>query len=224
MKEEKGGEQKGVNSCVLIAVTCVMISVFLFSVITTSAEEAEVSINAPGDVRDKFSATIDIDEVEGLDSGQFDISFNASVVNITSVEDGMIDGREIPVEMWNFMDKDTIRVLFNLPGVTGVSESGYSAKIDFEVIGKEGDNSVLEISKGLLVDTEAKEIPASWAGAEITVKAAVPSLTPTTTPPLSPTPTSTPATTPKPPGFEAAFAIGGLLAVACLLCLKRKRC
>ena len=224
MKEEKGGEQKGVNSCVLIAVTCVMISAFLFSVITTSAEEAEVSISAPEDVRDKFTATIEIGEVDGLDSGQFDISFNASVVNITSVEDGMIDGREIPVEMWTFMDKDTIRVLFNLPGVTGVSGSGCLAKIDFEVIGKERDNSVLEISNGLLVDTDAKEIPASWAGAEITIKAPVPSLTPTTIPSLSPTPTSTPATTPKPPGFEAAFVIGGLLAVACLLCLKRKRC
>lgn len=185
-----------------------------------------VRINTPEGVCDKFTATIEIGEVEGLDSGQFDISFNASVVNITSVEDGMIDGCDIPVEMWTFMDKDTIRVLFNLPGVTGVSGSGYAAKTDFEVIGKEGDNSVLEISNGLLVDTEAKEIPASWAGAEITIKAAVPSLTHTTTPPLSPTPTptSTPATTPKPPGFEAAFVIGGLLAVACLLCLKRKRC
>ncbi|NQE05544.1 hypothetical protein C5S32_06705 [ANME-1 cluster archaeon GoMg1] len=157
-----------------------------------------------------------------MDSEQFDIAFNASVVNITSIEDGMIVGMEIPVEMWNFMDKDTIRVLFNLPGVTGVNGSGYLAKMNFEVTGKEGDNSVLEISNGLLVDTDAKEIPVSWAGAEITVKAVVTTLTPTTSPSLSPTPISTP--TPKQPGFEAAFVIGGLLAVACLLCLKRKRC
>ena len=84
--------------------------------------------------------------------------------------------------MWNFMDKDTVRVLFNLPGVEGVEGSGYLAVVSFYVKGRDGEKSELNISNGLLVDTGAKEIPASWAGAKIIVKAAVPSLTPTTTP------------------------------------------
>lgn len=221
MKKEKDRKTKGVNSCTVIAVICVMISAFLFSVITASAEEVEVSINAPDDVRDKFTATIDIDEVMGLDSGQFDISFNASVVNITSVEDGMIDGREIPVEMWNFMDKDTIRVLFNFPGVTGVSGSGYSAKIDFEVTGKEGDNSVLNISNGLLVDKEANEIAAIWLDGEVKVRISTPAATP-----FTPTPSASAPAPPEPtipiPGFGIVFATAGVLAAFYLLVFKFK--
>ena len=48
-------------------------------------------------------------------------------------------------------------------------------------------------------------------------------VTPTPTPPaVAPTPTPTPSPTPEPPGFEAVFAIAGLLAVAYLV-LRRKK-
>ena len=46
--------------------------------------------------------------------------------------------------------------------------------------------------------------------------------TPTIPPAVAPTPTPTPSPTPEPPGFEAVFAIAGLLAVAYLV-LRRKK-
>jgi PGF-CTERM protein len=50
-----------------------------------------------------------------------------------------------------------------------------------------------------------------------------PTPTPLVTPtPPSPTPTPTPSPTPAPPGFEAAFAIAGLLAVAYLVLRRRE--
>jgi hypothetical protein len=62
------------------------------------------------------------------------------------------------------MDAETIRVLFNLPGFTGVSGSGQIATISFETTGPEG-YSVLGISDGMLVDASAyaDTIPAIWA-------------------------------------------------------------
>jgi len=46
--------------------------------------------------------------------------------------------------------------------------------------------------------------------------------TPTPTPTATPTPTWTPAPTPEEPGFEAVFAIAGLLAIAYVV-LRRKK-
>ncbi|RZN34682.1 MAG: hypothetical protein EF813_09715 [Methanosarcinales archaeon] len=133
------------------------------------AEKTQVCVNAPEIVSGAFEVTIEIHNVADLDSGQFDLSFDRSVVNATAVHDGNIDGRQVPIESWDFVDAGTIRVLFNLPGVVGVSGSGQIATISFEVTGSQGDTSVLDVSDGRLFDTGADEIPALWNGCEITV-------------------------------------------------------
>ncbi|MBC2697375.1 MAG: hypothetical protein HF974_03350, partial [ANME-2 cluster archaeon] len=128
-----------------------------------------VTVNAPKPVSGTFDATIDIADVTNLDSGQFDLSFDASVVNVTGVDSGSIDGTEVPVDMWRFLDTDTIRVIFNLPDTTGVSGSGSLTTISFEVLGVTDDTSVLAISDGLLVDIESNEISSLWFDNGITV-------------------------------------------------------
>jgi len=82
---------------------------------------------------------------------------------------GSIDGTEVPVDMYRFIDSDTIRAIFNLPGTTSVSGSGLLATIHFTVTGTVGDTSVLDISDGLLVDTGSDEIPSTWIDDEVTV-------------------------------------------------------
>jgi hypothetical protein len=128
-----------------------------------------VTVNAPPVVSGAFEVTIDIENVTDLDCGQFDLSFNASVVNVTGVDSGTIDGTEVPNDMWLFMDNDTIRVMFNLPGITGVSGSGSLATIHFTVTGIVGDTSVLDISDGLLVDIQAEVIPSTWIYDDVSV-------------------------------------------------------
>ncbi|MBW2636121.1 MAG: hypothetical protein JRC86_01110, partial [Deltaproteobacteria bacterium] len=128
-----------------------------------------VTVNAPPVVSGAFEVTIDIENVTDLDCGQFDLSFNASVVNVTGVDSGTIDGTEVPNDMWLFMDNDTIRVMFNLPGITGVSGSGTLATIQFTVTGTVGDTSVLDISDGLLVDIQAEVIPSTWIYDDVSV-------------------------------------------------------
>ncbi|MCD4767706.1 MAG: cohesin domain-containing protein, partial [Methanosarcinales archaeon] len=129
-----------------------------------------VTVNAPEPVSGTFDATIDIADITNLESGQFDLSFNASVVNVTGVNSGSIDGTEVPIDEWDFIDPDTIRVLFNLPGTTGVSGSGSLVTISFDVLGVTDDTSILAISDGLLVDTESNEISSHWFDDEITVE------------------------------------------------------
>jgi len=139
----------------------------LLAVLATHAAAVTVSVDAPDYVSgNNFDVEIEIDDVDDLDSGQFDISFNLSVVNVTDldddVEDGEIGDTTVPIENCYFMNANTIRLLFNLPGVSGVGGSGTLAKIKFEVVGGSGDSSSMDISNGLLVDMESEVIPADW--------------------------------------------------------------
>ena len=153
-----------------IAAIIILIAVF-------AAHAAAVTVNvdaseyAPPDKQ--FNVKIEIDEVEDLDSGQFDISFNSSVLNVTDIKDdvenGEIGGTEIPVEYEYFMGGDMIRLLFNLPGVSGVSGSGTLATIKFEAVGNDGDTSFLDLSDGLLVDKESDRIDADWVNGRVTI-------------------------------------------------------
>ena len=143
--------------------------------ILTMAQKTQVGVTAPEVVLDTFNVTIDAYNVADLDSGQFDLSFDPSVVNVTAVYDGNIDGTTVPIDSWNFTDADTIRVLFNLPGAgaTGISGSGQIATISFEITGSQSDTCVLDISDGLLVDTVANETPALWFDADVAIGVSV---------------------------------------------------
>jgi len=153
-----------------IAAIMILLAVFI-----SHAAAAAVSVNAseytpPGK---EFNVDIEINEVKDLDSGQFDISFNSSVLNVTDItddiENGEIGGTEIPVENKYFMGEDTIRLLFNLPGVSGVSGSGTLATIVFEAVGNDSDTSFLDLSGGLLVNKESNLIDADWIDGMVTL-------------------------------------------------------
>ena len=155
------------------AVICIAVAAISFSLIPGLAAQGtgdtvKVTVNAPAYVEETFNVTIDVDNVTEFNSGQFDLSFNSSVLNVTDVKDGEIDGKAVPILLWNFVDAETIRALVSMPMDVGVNGSGYLAEVEFEVKGKSGDKSKLDIS-GLLVDTEAKEIDADWYGDEVTV-------------------------------------------------------
>ena len=176
----------------------IVISMASIILATPVAEyQTSVSVDAPESVDSDFSVVIEIENAVDLDSGQFDLYFDSDAMNVTGVDDGNIGGTTMPVDNWA-VDRDRIRVLFNLPGIDGVSGSGSLATIHFETV-VSGD-CVMEISDGLLVDTMAEVIPASWNGVESAV---------------SKTETSIPAdaTESETPGFGVISTIG-LLAAA----------
>ena len=132
-------------------------------------QKTQVCVNAPEIVSGAFNVTIDIHNVADLDSGQFDLTFDSSVVNVTAVHDGNVGGEPVPVVSWEFLDTNTIHVLFNPQGITGVGGSGQIATISFETTGSQGDACVLDISDGKLADTQGDEIPAVWIDCEVTI-------------------------------------------------------
>ena len=168
---------------------CFAAALTVFAVLPAQAQQTKVSLNIPELVKGStVYAALEIDNVNNLDAGQFDLSFNPDVLKVVNVEDGSIEGTKIPLQ-WRSIDGDTVRVIFNLEGVTGISGSGQLARIGFEVIGDCESN--LLISSGLLGNTEANRIDTDWG---VTTAADVQEST---------------------PGFEAVFALVGLIAVFC---------
>lgn len=157
--------------CVAICIAAAFISSLAIPVLVAqqTSDKVTVTVNAPAFVEETFNITIDVDSITEFNSAQFDLSFNSSVVNVTDVREGEIDGEAVPVFNWGFVDADTVRVLASLPMGVGVNGSGYLAEVVFGVNGKSGDKSELDIS-GLLVDTEAKEIEAEWYGDEVRIE------------------------------------------------------
>jgi len=47
-----------------------------------------VTVNAPKYAEETFNAVIRINDITDFNSGQFDLSFNSSVVNVTEVREG----------------------------------------------------------------------------------------------------------------------------------------
>jgi parallel beta-helix repeat protein len=139
--------------------------------IVQAPKEVEVRVNAPEYVAEgaSFDVTIDVDSMTDFSAAQFDLSFDPDVIKVSDVNDGRINGLDIPIWWWLFIDTDTVRVLAIMPIGESVSGSGYVANIRFEVVGEEGDKSVLNLSNGLLCDVRAEEIPAKWIDAEVSV-------------------------------------------------------
>ena len=175
---ERGRKKEKIGSGVLVSGVVICIAAAILGSLAIpglAAQQTEdtvtVTVNAPEYVEEgeTFNVTIDVDSITDFNAAQFDLSFDSSVVNVTEVADGRLDDAAIPVSMWAFVGSETIRVLLHIPGAKGVSGLGYLAKISFEVIGKTGNRSGLNISNGLLVNNKAEEIPAEWIDDEIIV-------------------------------------------------------
>ena len=172
----KSGKDKIGEKGVLVrgAVICIAVAAISFSLISGLAaqgtgDSVKVTVNAPEYVEGTFDASIDVDSITDFNSGQFDLSFDSSVVNVTDVADGSLDGATIPVSEWEHMDENTIRVILDVSGIAGINGSGSLATISFAVVGEAGDKSGLDMDNGLLVNTEAEAIPAGWIDGEVTV-------------------------------------------------------
>ena len=111
-----------------------------------------------------FIAKISISNVTNFDAANYDVTFDPAVLEVTDVTDGLIDNSTIPVAMWRVMELGSVRLINNVPGLPGVSGSGYLAEIRFHTIGSTGNASVINLSNGILSDTSANEIHATWAG------------------------------------------------------------
>ena len=159
------------RTVVAAGILLIVIAVTSLAVTPVIAQAVEVRVNAPEyvDVGATFVVTIDITDITDLNSAQFDLSFDPDVVKISDVKKGEINGEEFFTFMHQPIAEDTERVLaFMQPGKS-VSGSGYLAEIKFKAKGEEGEKSELNLSKGLLSNSSAKEISTEWIDAEIRI-------------------------------------------------------
>nr|CBH40063.1 hypothetical secreted protein [uncultured archaeon] len=171
-KKRKDKIGKGVlvrGTLICIAVVAISFSLIPGLAAQGAGDSVNVTVSVPEYVAGTFNVDIDVDSVTNFNSGQFDLSFDSDVVNVTVVADGMLDSETIPVDRWEFVDSDTIRVILEVSGIAGVNGSGNLATICFDVVGMGGERSVLSIADGMLVNTEAEEIPAEWIDSQVTV-------------------------------------------------------
>jgi len=138
-----------------------------------------VSIDAPTQALpdSTFTANVDIGEVVDFDACNYDVSFDALVLELTSVTSGLIDSTTIPVSALNEISSGTWTIVQNVPGTDGVSGSGYLAVLNFHVIGAAGTSSTITLSNGMLGNNLGVEIPSAWTGDSVSVVAVTYSLT-----------------------------------------------
>jgi hypothetical protein len=147
-----------------------------FTTETEPAGPVAVSLDAPDEAApdSDFTVSIDVSEVTDFDSCNYDITYDASVLRLDDIASGLIGSTAVPVDMYNELSPGTYRVIQNIPGVAGVSGSGYLAVLHFHVIGAEGDSSSISISNGVLSDNQAGEITATWTGDSVDITSVVP--------------------------------------------------
>jgi len=156
----------------ILGTITIVVMLVLGSTSAVAQDGVSVSVNAPGNVTENstFAAEVDIADVVDFDAGNFDVSYDESVLQLDNVTAGRIGMIQIPVAIWNMMDANTCRVVVNVPDVPGVNGSGYLAVLRFHVIGAAGDSSVIALSNGFLNNTQPEEIPATWTGDSVEVR------------------------------------------------------
>jgi len=140
------------------------------------AQDTEVSIDAPAlvDPDSDFTAEVDIADVENLDTAQYNIFFDDTVLRLDNVTAGTVDGTAIPVDLWNPTDGGPCIIVQNVPGLTGVTGDGTLAVLHFHVVGDPGDVSVIDLQNGLLGDNVGVAIAATWIDGAVTVSGEAP--------------------------------------------------
>ena len=148
-----------------------------------------VSLDAPDEAApgSDFTVNVNIGEVTDFDAVSYDISFDTLVLRLDDITSGLIGSTTIPVDLYNEIEAGTWRVVQNVPGTEGVSDSGYLTVLHFHVLGADGDSSALSLSNGVLSNNLAEEITATWTGDSVAIADNNPPVVTIT--PLTPDPT-----------------------------------
>jgi|GEM_PF-1829736 len=151
----------------------------------------------------EFVVRTNISDVYRLYTANYDITYNAAVVEVVrvvfwqpDVRKGKIGGENFPVNSCIFQPQKTqgrLRVIQYLDAYDWRTGSGYMSRIYFRVVGSPGQASPVRIEEVRLGDWATDPIPHSTTNSSVLIIAAPP----------SPTPTATPSTTPTPPPGDA---------------------
>jgi hypothetical protein len=180
------------------------------SVPVAATPEVTVSMDAPAQAApdSDFTVNVNISEVTDFDACNYDVTFDASVLRLDDVTSGLIGSTEIPVDIYSEVESGTWRVVQNVAGTEGATGSGYVAVLHLHVIGADGDSSDISLSNGVLSNSLAEEIAATWAGDLINIADTTPPSVTIT--PLTPDPTDNTTPTFTGTAIDASSSIGSV--------------
>jgi hypothetical protein len=147
------------------------------SVPTTTSQppqKATLSISAPESAASgsDFVVSLNISQVNSLNSIQFDLSYDKSVIQVAGQEGGsgvtagLIGGITIPIIGWVFQPNPgtpsgTIRAIGHISGAGGASGTGYAAQVRFHVVGTAAQKTDMSVSNLTLYDSTANTMAAA---------------------------------------------------------------
>jgi len=150
--------------------------------ITGANGTVTVSIDAPAEVNpgSSFVANVTVDYVENYDACGFDVTYDQTIITVTDVTGGEIDGHAVEVD-WVYYpsgppDPGKIRVLAVVPGMPGpgVTGTGHIAQIHFNVLGSSCETSAIHLEEVGMYDYEAHSIDTTTVDDSVHVAAPLP--------------------------------------------------
>jgi len=138
-----------------------------------------VSIVAPAEVNpgSPFVADVSVDYVENFNSCGFDVTYDETIITVTAVTGGEIDGHTVEVGAgdWSYIppgpDPGKIRVITTVPGTPGpgVTGTGYIAQIHFDVVGSPCETSPIHLEGVAMYDYQANKITSTTVDGSVHV-------------------------------------------------------
>ncbi|MEK7354439.1 MAG: dockerin type I domain-containing protein, partial [Chloroflexota bacterium] len=121
-----------------------------------------------------FTAKVRLNQVVNFDAASYNVTFNASVLQVANVTAGLIGSTQIPIGGWNQAGSGVVSIVQNVEGTPGISGTGYLAVLHFHVIGANSTSSQIGLTNGILGDKEAQAIPSRWVADSVQVATVLP--------------------------------------------------
>ncbi len=134
-----------------------------------SRPETTVSLKNPLTVSEggNFTATVNIDNANDLAIHMFKLTYDPSVIELIDIESG--SGISDWSHWYSSQKTGTLEIFaFSDPSGLPISGDAELAKLEFEVVGRAGDKSAIDI-QGITGNSDVEPIESKWMDSEVTV-------------------------------------------------------
>ena len=134
-----------------------------------TSNETRVTIQTPAEVvaNSEFDVTVQITNVSDLNAASYTVKFSPQVVTLVSVESGTIGESSVPVDLFHESPPGSVNLSQSLAGLSSASGDGFLARLRFRFIGDAGSVSDINVTDGVLANTDAEAIPTVWTDGSV---------------------------------------------------------
>ena len=115
----------------------------------------------------EFDVTLNITNVSDLNAASYTLTFAPQVITRVAVEGGVIGESSVPVDLFHESPPGSVNLSQSLPGLSSASGDGFLARLRFRFIGDAGSVSDVNVTDGVLANTDAEAIATVWTGGSV---------------------------------------------------------